>query len=297
MSSARVGVALLASCHPGPTVAVTAFVTAYAALSLHLGGSLTARLALAVLTGQLSIGWSNDAIDVLADRGRSRRDKPTSLGLVPVRALWWAAGAAAAGCVLASLALGLLPGALHLVGVAAGWLYNLGLKRTLLSPLPYGLAFGLLPAVATQAAPTGSWPEPDLMLATALLGVAAHFANTVGDAEADAASGVRGLPQRVGPQVSMVVTAVGVGLAAATLLIGPSRPGPAGTGLLAAGVALAGAGTVLGGAAPGLDGTGARPGGRARPGPRSALGERAAFPLTLVAVALVLAGVLATGGS
>ncbi|NEB71712.1 hypothetical protein G3I39_32290, partial [Streptomyces fulvissimus] len=51
---------LALACHPGPVVAVTAL-----ACALAVGAGLSpARLALAgvaVLTGQLSVGWCNDA--------------------------------------------------------------------------------------------------------------------------------------------------------------------------------------------------------------------------------------------
>ena len=41
-----------------------------------------------------------------------------------------------------SLASGLLAGLAHLVGVAAAWAYNLGLKSTRISWVPYAVAFG-----------------------------------------------------------------------------------------------------------------------------------------------------------
>ncbi|HET6259008.1 MAG TPA: hypothetical protein VFE39_10195, partial [Pseudonocardia sp.] len=52
-------VALLRSCHPEPTVAVTLMVTA---LAVTTGRDVAGVLlvAAAVLTGQLSIGWLND---------------------------------------------------------------------------------------------------------------------------------------------------------------------------------------------------------------------------------------------
>jgi 4-hydroxybenzoate polyprenyltransferase len=106
----------------------------------------------------------------------------------------------------------------------------------------------------------------------ALLGLAAHFTNTVGDTEADAATGVRGLPQRLGAAVSLRVSAVLVVLAAVSLLTAARGAGAVALGVLVAGALLGFAGVVLG-------------------GDLSARG-RLAFRLTLGAVALVIVGFL-----
>ncbi|NED01476.1 hypothetical protein G3I55_07380, partial [Streptomyces sp. SID6648] len=55
-----VGLAL--ACHPGPALAVTALACALA-LGSGLGGPRSGLLTAAVLTGQLSVGWCNDAYD------------------------------------------------------------------------------------------------------------------------------------------------------------------------------------------------------------------------------------------
>ena len=62
--------------------------------------------------------------------------------------------------IVLSLALGVLPGLASLTVVACGWLYNLGLKATVCSFVPYAIAFGMLPAVATLALPEPTWPAP-----------------------------------------------------------------------------------------------------------------------------------------
>src|SRR3954471_2881208 len=187
---------LVVACHPLPCLAVTAFVAGWA-LVVGLPGPRVVLVALAVLLGQLSIGWCNDAVDAPRDELAGRRDKPVPAGLVTVRTLWICAVVALCLCAAASLALGLAAGVVHLLAVASGWGYDLLLKPTPLSPLPYAVAFGLLPAVPTLAASPAFWPPAGVLLGGALLGVAAHFANTVGDAEHDALTGVRGLPQRI----------------------------------------------------------------------------------------------------
>ena len=62
---ARSALALAAACHPEPTVAVTAMATALAATTGRDAVGVL-LVAVAVLTGQLSIGWLNDYLD--ADR-------------------------------------------------------------------------------------------------------------------------------------------------------------------------------------------------------------------------------------
>src|SRR4051794_13186079 len=141
---------LVAACHPGPTVAVTALATALA-VSVD---ARPVRVALAFLAGQLSVGWSNDWVDAERDRSVGRADKPVVQGL-PVPTLRLASLLAATACVPLSLALGPRAGGAHLVAVASAWSYNLWLKATLLSWLPYALSFGLLPNVITLV--RGEW--------------------------------------------------------------------------------------------------------------------------------------------
>src|SRR3954469_18127003 len=266
---------LVVACHPLPCLAVTAFVAGWA-VSVGLPGGRAVLVAVAVLLGQLSIGWCNHAVDAPRDRLAGRRDKPVPAGLVTPRVLWTAAAVALVACAVASLALGVAAGVVHLVAVASGWAYDLVLKPTPLSPLPYAVSFGLLPAVATLAAAPPHWPPAGVLAGGALLGMGAHFANTVGDAEHDAATGVRGLPQRIGPTASLRVSAVLVALAAVALVTADRNAGGPTLALLGAGAVLALAGAAVAGRMVGRG--------------------RSAFRLTLAAVALVIAGFL-VGGS
>ncbi|WP_418607252.1 hypothetical protein [Georgenia sp. SUBG003] len=54
--------ALARACHPAPTVAVTVLAGLAAVVAGHTAGGV-ALVALAVLAGQLTIGWSNDLVD------------------------------------------------------------------------------------------------------------------------------------------------------------------------------------------------------------------------------------------
>jgi 4-hydroxybenzoate polyprenyltransferase len=215
-SAARQGLGLLRACHPGPTAAVTLLATAYAA-SLAVPPGRVALVAAAVLTGQLSIGWCNDLVDLGRDRAVGREDKPLATGDVDTRVVRAACATALAATVVLSLATGLLAGLVHLVCVAAGWAYDLGLKATAASWVPYAVAFGLLPGFVSLAAPGGEWPAPWVLAAGALLGTGAHLLNALPDLDDDEATGVRGLPHRLGPRRA-AVGAVAC-LATATLLL------------------------------------------------------------------------------
>ena len=221
-----------------PAVAVTVFVTALAGAAGR-GVTGSAAVAAAVLAGQLSIGWCNDAADARRDTVCGRRDKPVATGELPPRAAAVAAGAALGLCVPLSLLSGTTAAAAHLGGVAAGWAYNLRWKHTVLSPLPYAAGFGSLPAFVTLGLPSPSWPPWWAVTAGSLLGVGAHLLNVLPDIEDDLATDVRGLPQRLGRPACrwlapfVILTAVGLVVA-----------GPPGTVEMSGWVLAAVAGTV-----------------------------------------------------
>ena len=273
--------ALLRSCHPEPTAAVTVMVTA---LAVTTGRDLVGVLlvAAAVLTGQLSIGWLNDYLDAERDRAVGRTDKPAASGVISPRAVGVAALVAAVLCVPLSLASGPLAGSLHLVAVAAGLAYDLGLKATRASVLPYAVCFGLLPVFVVLGA--GGTPPWWLPAAGALLGSGAHFANVLPDLDDDLATGVQGLPHRIGAASSRAAAAVLL-LAASVVLVGgvlgSGAPVPVPVLVAAPVVALA---VLLAGFAAGR-----------RRGSRAPF--RAVMVVALIDVALLVAAGPALGGS
>ncbi|MEV0197705.1 UbiA family prenyltransferase [Nonomuraea sp. NPDC050691] len=236
---------LARACHPGPTVAVTSLVTALAVASGRDAAGC-ALVAAAVLAGQLSVGWCNDAVDARHDVAAGRAGKPIVDGAVSAAAVRNAAFVALALCVPLSLASGLLAGTAHLVGVAAAWAYDLGVKATVLSWVPYAIGFGSLPAFVTLGLPGHPWPAWWAVAAAAMLGVGAHLANVLPDIPHDLAAGVRGWPQRLGAERTRLLAPLP--LLAATWLLVFAPPGDAGAaGWLAVGVtgALVAAGTLL----------------------------------------------------
>lgn len=234
----------------------------------------TALLAAAVLVGQLSVGWANDAIDSARDQAVGRTDKPLATGELRPAVAMGAARLALGADVPLSLAVGWRAGAAHLVAVGWAWLYDARLKAGVFSVVPFLVSFGLLPLVVAAALPGAPAVRPLLVVAGAACGAAAHFANTVGDAADDAATGVRGLPQRVGERGSVLVAAVAVALAAALL--------PIAAGATAATIACAVGAT----AAAVLTGIALR----------TASGRRVAFRLVLLAVGFLIVGFIVAGG-
>ncbi|MGH8792936.1 MAG: UbiA family prenyltransferase, partial [Stackebrandtia sp.] len=158
----------------------------------------------------LSIGWCNDWIDAARDRVSRRADKPVANDQLSSGAARTAAFVGVAACVPLSLWVG-PEGWLHLAAVAGAWAYNYPLKNTPFSLVPFAVSFGLLVAYVVPD------PAPALIAVGALLGAAAHFANVLPDLEDDAATGVRGLPHRLGPRNSRL--AASALMAGATLTL------------------------------------------------------------------------------
>lgn len=230
---------LVVASHLPPTVMVTAFALALSA-GIGAGARTTTLVALAVLTGQLSVGWSNDWLDARRDVAVGRSDKPVVTGPVTAATLRAAALVALGACVVLSLATGLLPGAVHVVAVGVAWSYNALLKATWWSWAPYAVSFGLLAVFVVLAAPGAGRPAPWAVAAAALLGVGAHVANTLPDLEDDAATGVRGLPHRLGRRASSVLAPVLLAAASALVVLAPpTPPGPVTWALGAVAVVLA----------------------------------------------------------
>lgn len=208
--------ALFRAAHGGPTLAVVVLAALLGAAG-DLSPDRIALVAAAVLAGQLSVGWSNDLVDAGRDRMVGRPDKPLATGELDIGTVRIACGLSVVAVVPLSLACGLAAGLTHLLCVASAWTYNLGLKSTLWSWLPYAASFGGLVVFVSLASQPPELPPVWLPISGALLGVGAHLVNVLPDLADDAATGVRGLPHRIGATWTPVVaTAV---LVAASLLI------------------------------------------------------------------------------
>jgi 4-hydroxybenzoate polyprenyltransferase len=219
--------ALLFASHPGPSFAVTLITTLLAGQAGQWHTDLV-LVAAAMLAGQFSVGWSNDAIDAARDTAAGRTDKPAARGEVSARALWLAAGSALALALVLSAVLGPFTLLFGLLAFAAAWGYNLGAKATVWSGAMYLIAFGLLPAYAMSTAAGHPLPPLAVTAAAALLGLGAHFANVLPDLVADKDAGIRGLPQRVAARWGPAAVrgcALVLLLSASVLLVIAARPG------------------------------------------------------------------------
>lgn len=233
---------LVRACHPGPTAAVTMLTVLLAVSSdlgstvrtpagvagvLQTGPALVLLVSAAVLAGQLSIGWSNDLLDAQRDRRAARRDKPLALGSVPTRTVRSAAAMALVATILLSAALGWRAALVHLVlVVGSGWAYNLGLKATVWSWVPYAVAFGSLPAVVWLAGAERALPPVWMSVVGALLGVGAHLLNVLPDLVQDERAGVRGLPHRLGERRVRILGPLLLLCGSVVVTLAPAGPAP-----------------------------------------------------------------------
>lgn len=237
MSSSPRPAALVAglwrSTHPGPTLVVTALSLALG-IAAGVAGWRLVLLVAAVFAGQVSVGLSNDAIDARRDAAVGRADKPIAGGAVSVRAAFGVALAALVLALALSLALGVGMLAAHAVALAGAWGYNAWLKSTPASIVPFVVSFGLFPSLATLSAPEPSVAPAWAGVAGAALGAAVHLSNVVRDLDEDAATGVRGLPHRLGARASMAIAALGVLAGGVAVLLGPAgAPTPVAWGFFA----------------------------------------------------------------
>lgn len=203
--------------HALPTVAVSSVMTVFA-WNIGWRGAPLVLVGLAILVGQLSVGWSNDAFDASNDARAGRREKPTVAGVVSSRALWGAAWAALlASSSMSWIVAGFKGGSIHVFALAMAWLYNVALSRTVWSWLPYALAFGAMPAFLYVGLDgvTGPWWT---VAAFALVAVSGHLANAMRDLESDRSHGVDGLVVRLGARRSTLLCWLLLGVATSILV-------------------------------------------------------------------------------
>ena len=222
---------LLRCSHPLPVAAVTAATTVLG-ISAGVGGRWPLVLA-TVLLNQLSVGLANDYLDRELDRRAGRKEKPLAVDEFPAGVTLAVAVAAGLGATGVSLLLGPPAAVAQLVMLVVAQAYNLGLKRTVFSALPYAIAFGMIPlflALTVQRLP--QWWA---VAAAALLGAGAHFTQSLSDIESDRAQGMWGLPARLGPGGSLAAAALCLCVGAGLLVLGPgsslSVPGRVAVGL------------------------------------------------------------------
>jgi 4-hydroxybenzoate polyprenyltransferase len=224
MTSRIIG--LLRASHLGPNLLVTFISLFFAQLYWWEGPALV--IAIGVFCGQLVVGWSNDVIDYQDDLLHNRQKKPLVSGQISLRLLLNCLRVMTPLAIVLNLLgpLGFVGGSLSVLAIGLAVAYNFYFKFTVFSWLPYAIAFGSLPSC--MALSKGQAPELWMWLGGALLGSAAHFLNVIKDMDQDQASGIKGLPQRLGTKASVVIAMALVAAAVAVILITfTSLPTPA----------------------------------------------------------------------
>ena len=184
----------------------------------------------AMAGGQVAIGAHNEWRDREHD-ARHQPEKPIPAGLVDPRAVRPIVVGGLVVGITASTALGFWPLALFLVGAGSGFAYNIWLKRTPLSGIPYLIGLPLLP-IWTTLVMDGF--EPRLLWLYPLGGayvVAVHLAQSLSDIEGDRAAEIRGLAVALGSDRTRLII-VGIAFATTALLplgafVVSDRPGVA----------------------------------------------------------------------
>jgi len=192
--------------HPLPCLAVSSFA---GLIAFSHNSSLASSLSIfaVVLLQQISVGLSNDWLDYKRDLAAKRVDKPAANGLVSVSMISGFSLVTAVSAQLLAFFYSPAAAAVMFLLLLSGWSYNLGLKATWASAIPYAVGFGALPLFASTADPIPYLAPAWMVTVAALLGIAAHFANALPDREADELTGVRALPHILGRRISALVIA------------------------------------------------------------------------------------------
>jgi 4-hydroxybenzoate polyprenyltransferase len=208
------GYVFLRAAHFGPTVIVTTVSFLLSLTQYSLIDSL--RVAIAIFAGQLVVGWSNDFIDAPLDIAAHRTKKPIVSKEINPEQLKKSIVFALIAALLFSLfsPLGITGTLVHFLGILSATFYNLKLKPTILSPLPYIVSFGALPWAIYL--PAENQPPLWLYLDFMIIAVAFHFFNVLKDFQWDINQGILGLPQRLGKNVSLIIS---ISLVVSALLV------------------------------------------------------------------------------
>jgi 4-hydroxybenzoate polyprenyltransferase len=183
------------------------------------GTGTAVRLGLAMTALQLGIGALNDVIDAPRDTGL-KPGKPIPAGLVSRRGGLAIAFAAFGIGLLLAVTEGPLVAGLAAVVIAIGLAYDLRLKGTAWSWLPFAIGIPILPVFGWVGATGGlSILFVVLVPAAVAAGAALAIANSLVDVERDRAAGVSSVAVALGDRGARVVgTALLVGIAVAAAL-------------------------------------------------------------------------------
>jgi 4-hydroxybenzoate polyprenyltransferase len=161
---------------------------------------------------------------------------------VDERTLWAAAAIAAAVCVPFSLlAGGPIGGAAHILAVILAWAYDLWLKTTVWSFLPFLVSFALVAPFLTYGLTPPRAPELWAMAALGLIGVGAHLANGIPDIDSDRQSHTEGVVAQLGARRSAYLSVLSLLVVTGLVLANIDLP----SGVAVAVLVLTGAGAAF----------------------------------------------------
>jgi 4-hydroxybenzoate polyprenyltransferase len=178
--------------HPIPSVFTTVAAVGFAWIfGIGPGDLRFWWIAGIMLLAQFSISALNEWADADLDRRAGRR-RPIPLGLLSRGTALNVAIVCALGAFLLSAIsnLGALPLLLVGIGVACGWAYDLWLKPTPLSFLPFAIAFPLMPFWIGLIAGRPASALIVLIIGGAPLATAIHLADSIPDRDRDHAAGL-----------------------------------------------------------------------------------------------------------
>ena len=194
--------------HFGPCISVTLMTVLIAIFSGNVRNYVL--VALAVLSGQFSVGWCNDYLDRFKDAIAGLTEKPIVSGIVSSDLLKYLSVIALCASLGLSFLYGFWAGIVHGIALISAFAYNFWLKNSALSPLTYAISFGLLPVFIAVGSVDPFVPAWWMITATALLGVGVHFLNVLPDFEADRKTGVKGAPHHFSYKHALLIAAVGI---------------------------------------------------------------------------------------
>jgi 4-hydroxybenzoate polyprenyltransferase len=178
--------------HPIPSLLTTVAAMGFAWIfGIGPGDRRFWSIAAIMLLVQFSISALNDWADADLDQ-KGGRQRPIPTGMVSRGAALSVAAACAVAAFLICVLSNLGPFALLLVGVgtACGWAYDLWLKATPLSFVPFAIAFPLIPFWVGVLAGRPLTSLVILFLGGSPLAIAIHLADAIPDRDRDRAAGL-----------------------------------------------------------------------------------------------------------
>ncbi|MFZ9386096.1 MAG: UbiA prenyltransferase family protein [Candidatus Limnocylindrus sp.] len=202
----RTPLALLRLAHPLPTL-LNAVAAAALATVAGAGPSAAGLVALTMLGVHTCIGASNDYLDRHRDRGRP--EKPIASGALPPSAGLLLSAVGITVGLVAAAQVSTLTFALAVTGALVGATYNVWLKHTALSWLPFALGVSIIPAFAWSTV-SSVLPTPILTLSLISLpgGAALALQNSLADRALDLQSGMRSAAVRLGERTAFGLLAL-----------------------------------------------------------------------------------------